>query len=300
MVRCYKIVGWILVGFFVLAQMQVKAGGGWTQKKGVGFYKLSEWWLVYDKHFTDKGQFDPNIRTGVFNTFMYGEYGISDRFTAIINANLLASNSTANVFSNTTKELLIPGESILSIGDIDLAGKIAVPVFKGVQTAFTLGLGLPTGATNAGAQGNLQTGDGEFNQWLQLDAGKGFSLVNGVSNFANVYVGLNNRTKGFSDEFRYGVETGLGLFSNHLWLIYRMAGVESLNNGSMVLENEVTGIFANNTEYLSYGFEFSYRIKNGWGISAGFASAFQGKIIAAAPSYSVGFYLDTQFLNKEG
>ncbi|MFT5337461.1 MAG: hypothetical protein ACI9YL_001464 [Luteibaculaceae bacterium] len=297
--RCYKLVVGLFLGFFLMTAIQVNAGGGWTQKKGEGFYKLSEWWLVYDKHFTDQGQFDPNIRTGVFNTFLYGEYGVTDRFTAVVNANLMGRNSTANVFSKTTNELLIQAESVLAVGDIDLVGKWAIPLSKKVQTAVSVGLGLPTGATNGGTQGNLQTGDGEFNQWLQLDLGTGFSLFSGVSSFANVFLAINNRTQGFSDEFRYGIETGLCLAKNRLWLIYRMSGVESLYNGSSVLENETTGIFANNTEYLSYGFEFNYRIKNGWGVSAGFASAFQGKIIAAAPSYSVGVFLDTQFLKKK-
>ena len=56
---------------------------------------------------------------------------------------------------------------------------------------------MPIGNDSGGSQGNLQTGDGEFNQLIQLDAGTGFP-IGGTNGYANVYVGFNNRTNGFS------------------------------------------------------------------------------------------------------
>ena len=49
------------------------AGGPWPQKKGKGFFKLSEWWVVFDQHFNAEGELEPNIKEGVFNTSIYGE-----------------------------------------------------------------------------------------------------------------------------------------------------------------------------------------------------------------------------------
>jgi len=37
------------------------AGGPWPQKKGKAYIKLSEWWTVFDTHFTTRGFEDPNV-----------------------------------------------------------------------------------------------------------------------------------------------------------------------------------------------------------------------------------------------
>ena len=52
-------------------------------------------------------------------------------------------------------------------------------------------------------------------------------------------------------------------------------------------------VFANNVVYTSYSAEVNYYVKKRFGISASFASAFRGELIAAAPSYNVGVFLDT-------
>ncbi len=271
----------------------VFAGGPWTQKKGQGFYKLSEWWVVFDQHYTDAGLIDPNVTTGIFNTTFYGEYGVTDRFTGIVNAAVFSRNYMNNLVSLTTNEVLVPGEAFNSIGDIDVAFKYGLtkPGSK-IPVAATVLLGIPTGNPSAGSQGNLQTGDGEFNQMLQLDAGTGFKLTNKISSYTSTYVGLNNRTNGFSEEIRYGLELGFGLLSNRIWLTGRLVGVESLKNGDTAETVTSTSIFANNTEFLSYAAEISVYATKRVGFSASVASVIRAEIIAAAPSYSVGVFCD--------
>lgn len=268
------------------------AGGPWTQQKGVGYFKLSEWWINYDQHFTDTGELDPNITSGIYNTSFYGEYGLSDRFTTIVYAPLFSRNFYNNQVSGTTGDLLLAGEAINSIGDIDLSFKygLTAPGAK-FPIAATLTLGLPTGFTGGGALGILQTGDGEFNQAIQIDAGTGFQIGN-TNAYFSTYLGINNRTNGFSEEFKYGLEVGTGLLNQKLWLITRINGIESFNNGDLGENINSTSIFADRAEYTSYGVEAAYYITKQFGISASFASAFRGKIIAAAPSYSVGVFLD--------
>ena len=126
---------------------------------------------------------------------------------------------------------------------------------------------------------------------LQIDAGTGFQ-IGGTSAYASTYVGVNNRTKGYSEEFRYGLEFGVGLFNQKLWLIGRIGGVESFQNGELTENVNNTSIFANNSEYTSFGVEVAYYITKNFGASISFASAFRGQIIAAAPSYSVGVFYD--------
>ncbi|MFT4535929.1 MAG: hypothetical protein ACJA1A_002829 [Saprospiraceae bacterium] len=267
------------------------AGGPWTQKKGIGYFKLSEWWITYDKHYTDSGELDPNITSGIYNTSFYGEYGLSDRFTAILYAPLFSRSLYNNEVSGTTGDTVQPGEAVNSIGDVDVSFKYGLTA-SGAKfpISATLTLGLPTGITGKGERGTLQTGDGEFNQSIQIDAGTGFKI--GKTNaYFSTFAGINNRTNGFSEEFKYGGEVGAGLFNQKLWLIARLNGVESFNNGSEESTGN-TSIFADRAEYTSYGLEAAFYITKQFGISASFASAFRGKIIAAAPSYSVGVFLD--------
>jgi len=108
--------------------------------------------------------------------------------------------------------------------------------------------------------------------------------------YANVSTGFNNRSNGFSDEFRFGAEIGAQLFNEKLWVIGRLTGVESLKNGETAGTANTTSIFANNTEYVTVGGELAYNVGSDWGVSVGYAAAVRGEIIFAAPSYSVGVF----------
>ncbi|MFK7908759.1 MAG: hypothetical protein AB8B69_26760 [Chitinophagales bacterium] len=268
------------------------AGGPWTQSKGKGYFKLSEWWIVFDQHYTDSGLIDPNVTTGIFNTALYAEYGLSDRFTGIVYAPLFSRNYMNNLVSLTTGDVLVKGEALNSIGDIDLSLKYGLtkPGSR-FPVSATLLLGIPTGKTGGGDLGNLQTGDGEFNQMLQIDTGTGFQLGK-ISSYVSASLGVNNRSNGFSEELRYGIEGGLGLLKQKLWLIGRLNGVESFKNGETAETTTSTSIFANNSEYTSFSVEANYLLTKKMGVSVSYATAFRGEIIAAAPSYSVGVFLD--------
>ena len=273
--------------------LSVKAGGPWTQEKGKAYLKLSEWWMVFDQHYTDEGLIDPNVTTGIFNTFLYAEYGVTDRFTTIFNGAIFSRNYMNNLVSGTTGQVLVEGEAVNAMGDIDLGLKYRLTGKESsIPISATLFFGLPTGVTGAGKQGNLQTGDGEFNQILQLDAGKGFSFGPKTAGYVSLNVGFNNRSNGFSEEFRYGIEYGTGFFNQKLWLIARLFGIESFKNGATAENISSTSIFANNAEYTSISLECNYYISSKVGVSASAAGAFRGEIIAAAPSYSLGVFLD--------
>jgi len=268
------------------------AGGPWPQKKGKGYFKLSEWWTVFDQHYTDNGRIDPNVTTGIFNTSFYGEYGLSDRFTVVANVPLISRNYMNNLRSGTTREIIVPGEAINTVGDLDISFKYGLTKASAkIPVALTLTLGIPTGTASAGTLNNLQTGDGEFNQILRLDFGKSLQLGK-IPAYISAYTGVNNRSNDFSEEFRYGVELGLGFAKSKLWISSRLTAIESFRNGATAATITSTSLFANNSEFTSLGLEASYYITKSIGISAGFASALKGQIIAASPSYSVGVFYD--------
>jgi hypothetical protein len=282
----------ITILFSITSFTSLIAGGPWPQQKGVGYFKLSEWWTVFDQHYTDRGLIDPNVTTGVFNTSIYAEYGLTNRFTLIANAPILSRNYMNNLRSGTTNEIIVAGDALNSFGDLDIGFKYGLTKSEArIPIAASVILGLPTGKSSGGRDGNLQTGDGEFNQMIQIDAGLGFK-IGSVPAYSSGFIGFNNRTNGFSEEIRYGLELGLGLVKSKLWINIKLSAVESLKNGLTAETVTSTSIFANNTEFTSIGLEANYYLTNRFGFSAGYATAVKGEIIAAAPSYSIGIFYD--------
>lgn len=263
----------------------------WSKGKGNGYYKLSAWYLKSDQHYTDTGAIDPNVTRTQFNTNIYAEYGISDKFDVIAYVPFFARTAQNNQVSGTNSNTIQDGEGFNSFGDIDLGARYAF-YKKGKWAAdVKLLLGLPTGDDRGGSDGSFQTGDGEFNQYLSTSLGYSTALGN-LPFYAKTYVGYNNRSEGFSDEFRGGLEAGINLFNNKLWFIGRLNVLKSFKNGTLTAANSNGSIFANNIEFTSFGFEAAYYITKKLGVSASFDSAVSGRIIAANPSFSGGVFLD--------
>lgn len=278
-----------LVGY--LYSTMLLAGGGWPQPAGHGYIKLSEWWLIADQHYTDVGRIDPNLTTGIFNTSFYAEYGLSNRLTGLLNFPLFSRAYVNNQVSFTTGEVLIPGEAINSVGDLDIGLMYGLWAGNGWSISARLVAGIPLGIDDGGTAGNLQTGDGEFNQLLQVDVGKSFQ-IGSLPAYANIYTGVNNRSGGFSDEYRFGLEAGLSFLQDRLTTTLRLYGVQSFHNGLMPsAQANSTSIFANNSEHITFAPEISYRFSDHWGIAVGMGQALSGRIVLAAPAYTIGIFV---------
>ena len=277
----------IIIFLITITNSELKAGGGWVNPKGKGFFKLSEWWVISDSHYTGFGV-DPNITTGLFNTNLYAEYGISERTEAIINFPIFSRAYTNDEISGTTGKVIIPGDAINSLGDTDLGIKYAIVRNKPFVLSATLLLGIPLGKSDSGNRGTLETGDGEFNQQLIFNLSTSKS-IGSFNTFYTVNLGFNNRTKGFSDELRYGIEVG-AIFKKKIIGVYRILVLKSLKNSTFEESNGAT-IFASDTEFSSYTYELSYEFKEKYGLTANVGGAFSGKLIFANKTYSVGVYM---------
>lgn len=273
----------------MLLALAVTAGGGWPKKKGKGYYKLSEWWIVADQHFEGNGELADNVTTGIFNTTFYAEYGLTDRVTGILYLPFFSRTYRNDIVSATTGNVAEPGEAINALGDANIGFKYGISK-PGSQFAFagSLTFGLPIGEEAGGSDGSLQTGDGEFNQLIQFDLSKSFSS----QIYGSIYAGFNNRTESFSDEVRFGAEAGLAFGENKFWLIGRLDVVESLKNSPMAFGGEGSSIFSNNTEFVGVGLEGAYYLSDKIGVTAGVGGAIRGEVILARPSYSIGVFLD--------
>lgn len=263
----------------------------WVKEKGKGYYKLSAWYLEADEHYTNTGAKDPNTTRGQFNINLYGEYGISDAFDVVGYIPFFSRTYQNDILSGTTGNIITEGEALNSIGDVELGLRYGIIQKENWALSASLTLGIPTGNNSGGSDGSFQTGDGEFNQYLKTSIGVPFKLGN--SNlYASSFLGFNNRTRGFSDEWRAGLEVGLNAITNKLWLISKLNSIQSLNNGTLNAQNSQGSIFANNIEFLSLGVEANYYITNSLGVSLNYTGALSGRIIYAAPSYSAGIFLD--------
>lgn len=266
--------------------------GPWPQPVGGGYFKLYEWWMRFDEHFTSQGELDPNATIGLYNTTFYGEYGVTERLTAIANLPIYSRSTINNQIGATRGTLISEGDAIGGLGDADLGLRYTVtPLKAALPVSVSVLFGLPLGEAAGGREGNLQTGDGEFNQLVQLEVGRSFTVGN-LPAYAIASVGFNQRSNGFSDEYRYGLEAGFSFLEGEMQLIGRLRGSESLFNGETAAA-ATTSIFSNNAEYLSIGGELNYYFTDRLGLSAGIAGAVSGRIIAAAPVYSIGVFLQT-------
>lgn len=258
---------------------------GWPQPKGGGFLKLDLYMIRSRQFFSDDGKiYDINgsrTRLGYYTTSFYGEYGLTNRLTAIGYIPFFVRNTVNEGVGAITGEILQPGLQNNNIGDVDLGLKYHFLRRGAFVFSSTLMFGLPTGdATNPDL---LYTGDGEFNQFARLDWGYSSRRW-----YATGYVGVNNRTKGFSEEFRYYGQFGYWLLPSKLIASVTLSGIESFDNGTP--ENTGNGLFSNNVEFVSPQLALTYEHQQKWGLTGQIGLATSGRNVLASPGISVGIY----------
>jgi protein XagA len=274
----------VLTIFLSLSFSIVYGGGGWPQPKGKGYFKLSQNFIISPFYYSPSGQILDITTTSLFTTSFYGEYGFTNRLTGIIYFPFFVRGTLNQVQYNQSGKV-DPGDSFQSIGDTDISIKYGLVVNKPIVVSATLLLGLPLGETAGGSTKILQSGDGEFNQMIRIDASHSFHPK---PVYVSAYAAFNNRTNGFSDEVRFGTEVGLTL--KKFIPILKLNVVKSLYNGEAG-ESTQNAIFSNNTEFVSPTIELNYQATEKFGISGSGGFAFAAKNILAAPNWSLGVYL---------
>lgn len=274
-----------IFAILIIINLHAFAGGGWVYGKNKGYFKIAQNSIRSPKFFASDGSIVDIPTVSLYTTSIYGEYGITDRITAIAYVPFFVRSTLNKVEFNQSKTV-IPGDEINSFGDSNIGLKYGFFQDKPVVLAASLMFGLPLGSSEVSSERILQTGDGEFNQLLKLEASHSFYPK---PFYASATIGFNNRTKGFSDEFHAGIEAGVTLAS--FVGIIRMYSVNSLYNGNGGQAGG-NGVFANNTEYLSFVPEIICNINDKLGAAASGGFAFSGKRILAAPNWSIGVFMN--------
>lgn len=279
-----------LINFSLLFLLTVNlafGGGGWPQKKGKGYFKLSQYAIISDSYFSPAGDILDIATASVFTTSFYGEYGLTNRLTAVAYVPFFSRATLNEQVSGRDGSQLAPGDAVNSFGDTDLSLKYGLIVNKPIVVSAMITFGLPLGNEAGGETQILQTGDGEFNQMLSIEASR--SLRKGRA-WVSTLVAFNNRSNNFSDELRLGLEVGHKL--GEKWIVNaKLLSVNSLSNGSD-LETPTNGIFSNNIEYLAFTPEVAYQFNDKYGVSASVGTAFNGRRVLASPNYSIGVFMN--------
>lgn len=272
----------LIVTVLVIAFCQTAWAGGWPKEKGKGYYKLGYSFINGRHFFDDQGNKLALERSlGFYTTSFYGEYGLTNRLTVIAYLPFATTAKLEDVSGST-------GGSLTTIGDTNLGFRYGLITGKPNVLSASVMLGLPFGQTSDDTSGgveSLQTGDGEFNQLVKLESGH--SLGNGF--YASSFLGFNFRSKGFSEEIRFGGE--VGHVSDQLIGILKFQSISSLKNGDNTAEANAD-FFNNNMELFSVAPEVAVRFSERFGMSINYTVYLSGKKTLASPNTTIGVYLD--------
>jgi hypothetical protein len=277
----------IVLGFvaaFAVTTTDARAGA-WTQKRGRGYYELKFYFINANRFYEPDGRIIDIPRLGEYTTSFYGEYGLNDWLTLTGDFPFYKRITLNRQFGNRTGFVFFPGDSVAGISDAEFGVRLGL--WRSGPTVVSAGfkLGLPLG-DNEQANG-LLTGDGEFNQIFALQLGHSFYPV---PLYFTSEVGFNNRSKGYSDEFRYEAELGY-TFAEKLTMNFKINGVESFRNGDDNVRGGMGGLFANNQRYLAYGPGVFYNFYKNLGVNARAAFAARGQNVLARPQFFFGVFL---------
>jgi len=274
-------------GFYILTlsliNTTIYSQSPWTKNKGEIYTQLSFSTIPsYYEIFGDPDYFLNRDITD--NTFqLYGEYGISEKTTLILN--IPFKNITTSDVLNPTplNPNFIEGSNSNAFGNIE----------AGIKYNFINKKWLVTGQFNF--EFNTSSYDEVSGIRTGYDAYTFTPLVNFGRSFNKSYLqgftGFNLRTNNYSSNFKIGAEGGTKLI-NRIWLIAFLDFVISLNNGDIEVptQNILTALYVNDQEYTAFGLKLIGEITSDFGLIAGFGGAFSGNNVAKQAALNFGVY----------
>lgn len=273
---------YIVLLVFSFCAAYVQAQSGWT-REAKGFYvQATASYFSSNDYYTTEGRLADQGST--FNSgglLIYGEYGISDRFTAILDVPLVRLNS----FSTT--------ETVAGVGNIQLA--IKYRLLKSFPLSLQVGLDTPSNDGENFARSNtaddfgqfneinLPLSDGEFNVWTTLAASHGFA--NGKM-YASAFTSINFRTESFSNQLQVGAEVG-HLFFDKLYLIGKLKIQERLSSENNVQSGSF--LYGEGTTFTNFGLTSMYKLTNHLNLVANY-SDYSGFLVERKNIYDGGTF----------
>lgn len=274
----------LLIAFAFALAAQSAHGGAWTRKRGALYSKLGFTTLATSEAYDPDGN---KFTTPKFNTWslnLYGEYGVTDRFTSVLRAPVLR----AAKFENS--------ESFTGVGDFSLEFKYGIlrgttPVALSVEPVFPTGNkdGVTPLTDGSGGTVRLPTGDGEYNTIVKGSVSHSFHPIPG---YVSLDVGYNFRTKGFTDEYLFMVQAGYQI-DDVLWLQGNINAKGPVGTPDSTLASMATLGFGEGVQFVAYSFGLAYEMLPTVALTLDAYSAF-GKITSIYSGLNLVFGVSWQ------
>lgn len=271
----------------LFATIWAQAQNGWVRESG-GLYAQTtlSTFSSGDYYSADGRLFDEGSTFNSQVLLLYGEYGLSSRFTGILDLPFIV-----NSFSTT--------DAVAGLGNLRIGLKYGL--IKSLPVSIRIDIEIPTDdgvkyahAREANSLGiveriNLPTSDGEVNFWTTLAASQ--ATADGET-FASVFGRINFRTQSFSHQWQSGLEFG-HLFLNKLYLIAKFKIQDRFRNDTSV---GASFLYGEGTSFTSWGITSLYKLDDHWRIVASYAQ-FSDLIadtrnIYTGPVFSLGVALE--------
>lgn len=269
----------IRLNFLLLLLSAVaEAQTGFTRAKGTGFARFGFSTLGSPGFFTPTGVKIDSARYRDYTASFYGEYGVTNDWTAFASFPFLRNHRL-----ETTEALTALGDATVGFRRRLLHGNTPLSV--------SVDFGLPVGDSQgivavrdaSGGDFRLPTGDGEFNTRISLFASRAFNkgktLLSGGG-------GYNIRTRGFTDEFSYSASGSRRLLPS-LWVSGNLVGLEPARAAN--LSRSVGFGVGEGVALLAVGGEAQYRISKRYSVSAGYLKPLRGKNLLSGGNWNFGF-----------
>ena len=264
-----------LIAVGVICHTSIAHGGGWTQPKGKGYFKLSQQIINAESLYFGDGSKGDIPKVSGYTTSLYGEYGLIDRVTLV---------GYMPVYQNLSLD--VEGvDSSTGLGDWDVGVRIGLLTSGPTVVSLQVMAGLPFG--DAESDLILWTGDGEFNQHFSLQVGHSLYPVPA---YLKGEIGYNNRQSddspedNYADELRYSVEAGYTI-ADRVGISVWIRGVEALDRADDEFHPR------NDFEYLAFGPEVNFYVTPNAGITAGMTKYTRAHNMLDAPTWSIGVFL---------
>jgi len=268
--------------FFILSS-SLFSQSPWAKKKGEFYSQFSFSTIPSYNEINGNPDYELN-RNITDNTFqLYGEYGISDKTTLLVNVPFKNISTSDVLYPIPLDPATIKGSTSNAFGNIELGVKHN---FYHKKWLVSGQVNIEFNTSNYDDFSGIRTGYDAYTFSPFINVGRGFEKT-----YFQAFTGFNIRSNDYSSNFRIGGEGGYKFF-DRLWFIGFLDFVISLNNGNIVLpsKNFETALYINNQEYTAFGLKLIGEITPKFGIIAGFGGAFSGNNVAKQAAINVGLY----------
>ncbi|MBL4754203.1 MAG: hypothetical protein JKY52_11510 [Flavobacteriales bacterium] len=219
----------------------------------------------------------------------YAEYGLTNELTFIANIPFRALQTHGALRLDTPLNVAIRKGSLSAFGNIGISVSYGLRQNKPLVLSIQLHYDLPS-ATFLSSTG-LRTGYDTFGVAPYVNVG--YTRKNLFYSFK---LGYNFRGDTYSDQFINRFEIGI-LLKEQLFLIIGHEALLSMHNGDHNDGSSLqTGLYANNTEYLTYNLKLGYKIKPQLILWLYVSGGYWGNAVLRSPA--IGIALSNEWKKK--